>query len=155
MPITSPIRGRQRRQERHRTTALINEYKSCTSECSVLTACSPSSSLIRRGNSLLGFYGQREHQTTKFDNLCLPSRLKLLHFSVRESCAKSKGKVYRWSQTENLNEKYFSWLQSSLLPSSFLKVPKIYPPTVISNFNNNYNWNYFHLIIQWRDTLCR
>ena len=46
-------------------------------------------------SSLLGFYGQRERQTTKFDNLCLPSRLNLLPFSVRESCAKSKGKIYR------------------------------------------------------------
>ena len=49
------IPGRQRRWERQRTIVLINKNKSCTLECSVLTVCLPSSSPIRRGNSLLGF----------------------------------------------------------------------------------------------------
>ena len=44
------IRGRQR----HRTIALINENESCTLECSVLTACLLSSSLIRRGKLTFG-----------------------------------------------------------------------------------------------------
>ena len=56
-------------------------------------------------SSLLGFCGQRERQPTKFDNLCFPSRLNLLPFSVRESRVKSKGKFYRWSKTENLNRR--------------------------------------------------
>ena len=33
---------------------LINENKSCTLECSVLTACLPSSSMIRRGKLTVG-----------------------------------------------------------------------------------------------------
>ena len=45
--------------------------------------------------SLLGFCRQSERQTTKFDNVCLPSRLNLLPFSVRESGAKSKEKIYQ------------------------------------------------------------
>ena len=46
--------GGQRRRERQRTIALINKNKSCTLECSVLTACSPSSSLILRGKLTIG-----------------------------------------------------------------------------------------------------
>ena len=86
------IRGRQlqRRRERQRTIVLINENKRCTLECSVLTAC-----LYAAESSLLGLCGQRERQTTKCDNLCLPSRLNLLPFSVRESRTTSKGKIYR------------------------------------------------------------
>ena len=76
-------------------------------------------------SSLLGFCGQRERQTTEFGNFCLPSRLSILAFPVRKSCAKSKEKIYRWSKTENLNEKYFLQLPLSLLPSSFLKVPNV------------------------------
>ena len=44
------IQGRQR----HRTIALIIEHKSCTLECSVLTACLPSSSVTRRGKLTFG-----------------------------------------------------------------------------------------------------
>ena len=89
------MRDRQRRPKRQRTIALIIEYNSCTLECSELITCLPSSSVIAAESSLLGFCGQRERQTTKFDNLCLPSRLNLLHFSVRISHAKSQLKIYR------------------------------------------------------------
>ena len=41
------IRSRQRRRKRQRTIALISENKICTLECSVLTACLPSSLVIR------------------------------------------------------------------------------------------------------------
>ena len=37
---------------------------------------------------------QRERQITKFDNLCLLSGLNLLPFTVRESRAKSKRKIW-------------------------------------------------------------
>ena len=61
------IRGLQWRRERQITVAIINENKSCTLECSVLTACLPSSSLIRCGKLTFGILW-----TDKFDNLCLP-----------------------------------------------------------------------------------
>ena len=77
------MRGRQQRRERQRTIALITEYNSCTLECSELATCSLLSSLTRRGKLTFG-----ERQTTRFDNLFLPSRLNLLPFSVRESRAK-------------------------------------------------------------------
>ena len=54
-----------------------------------------SSTVILPKSSLSGFYGQRERQTTKFDNLCLPWRLNLLPFTVRKSHAKSVMRINR------------------------------------------------------------
>ena len=69
---------------------IIIGYNSCTLECSKLAICSLSSSL----SSLLGFCGQREHQTTKFDNLVCPARLNFFYFLSFENFVESrKGKV--------------------------------------------------------------
>ena len=63
--------------------------------------------------ALLEFCGERERQTTKFDNLCLPSRLNLLLLLFENLVQNAKTKL----------EIIFSQLLLSFLPSSFLKVP--------------------------------
>ena len=78
----------------------LNENKSCMMECSVLTACLPSSSLIRRGE--LTFWVL---WTTRTSNNKIWQSLFAFEAELREPCAKSKGKMYRWSKTEKLNWK--------------------------------------------------
>ena len=83
------IRRRQRRRDRQRTITLITEYNSCTLECSERTTCSPSSSVIRLGKLTFGVLWTTWTSNNKiFDNLCLPSWLNLLSFTVQKSHAK-------------------------------------------------------------------
>ena len=117
-------------------TAKNNSLNYCNTKVArwnVAGTCSPSSSLIRRRNFT---FGNQWTTWTSNNKICLPSRLSILAFPVRESCAKSKGKIYLWSKTKKLKEKeYFSQLPSSLLPSSFLKVP-----------NNKLGKYFFHIL---------
>ena len=47
-----------------------------------------------RNAHFLGFYRQRERQGTKFNNFCLPSRLKVLPFSIREPLVQSQSGIF-------------------------------------------------------------
>ena len=51
-------------------------------------------------------YRQGERQTTKFDNLCLPSRLNRLPFCSKILCKiETESYVNRWSEKEKQKEK--------------------------------------------------
>ena len=88
---------KQKRQQRHRewqrTSASIVENKGCLLEYTELTACLPSSPSINRKK----LCGERRLPTTKFNNLCLPSRPDPFAYLCSRISCKAKTENYQIS----------------------------------------------------------